>query len=209
MNRESHSQPAPAPARGAACPQGRPRGSKNRPRTQLKGSNADTQASQGISASQSPPASQARNSLPPKSLIVNSLPPLALDRTVFPRRTKKTAQSPAKPLNSLNDLAHTVDERFVLAYPAGPLALVAPAWEETLVNLDYLLAWYHPLLKTIRNAQSNGATSTTTKSTRSEMLALPSSQPEGVAEITLEPSSPPGPGQQKFSSAQSNATLEA
>ncbi|KAJ9079743.1 hypothetical protein DSO57_1032276 [Entomophthora muscae] len=118
---------------------------------------------------------------------VNSLPPLALDRTVFPRRTKKTAPSPAKPLNSLNDLAHTVDERFVLVYPAGPPALVAPTW----------------------NAQSNGATSTTTKPTRSEMLALPFSQSEGVAEITLEPSSPPGPGQQIFSSAQSNATLEA
>ncbi|KAJ9083933.1 hypothetical protein DSO57_1029493 [Entomophthora muscae] len=58
---------------------------------------------------------------------VNSLPPLALDRTVFPCCTKKTAQSPAKPLNSLNDLAHTVDEKFVLAYPAGPPALVAPA----------------------------------------------------------------------------------
>ncbi|KAJ9054867.1 hypothetical protein DSO57_1009797 [Entomophthora muscae] len=135
-----------------------------------------------------------------QKVIVNSLPPLALDRTLFPRRTKKTAPSPAKPLNSLNDLAHTVDERFVLAYPAGPPALVALTWEETLVNLNYLLAW---------NTQSNGATSTTTKPTRSEMLALPSSQSEGVAEITLEPSSPPGPGQQIFSSAQSNATLEA
>ncbi|KAJ9057888.1 hypothetical protein DSO57_1018066 [Entomophthora muscae] len=52
---------------------------------------------------------------------------LALDKTVFPCCTKKTAQSPAKPLNSLNDLAHTVDERFLLAYPAGPPALVALA----------------------------------------------------------------------------------
>ncbi|KAJ9090539.1 hypothetical protein DSO57_1001508 [Entomophthora muscae] len=62
MNRQSHSQPASAPACRAAFPRGRPRGSKNRPRTQLKGSNADTQASQGVSASQPPPASQARNS---------------------------------------------------------------------------------------------------------------------------------------------------
>ncbi|KAJ9066876.1 hypothetical protein DSO57_1005256 [Entomophthora muscae] len=62
MDRQSYSQPAPAPACGAACPRGRPRGSKNRPRTQLKGSNANTQASQGISISQSPLASQARNS---------------------------------------------------------------------------------------------------------------------------------------------------
>ncbi|KAJ9053770.1 hypothetical protein DSO57_1021026 [Entomophthora muscae] len=60
MDRQLHSQPAPAPACGAACPRGRPRGSKNRPRTQLEGSHANTQASQGVSASQPPPASQAR-----------------------------------------------------------------------------------------------------------------------------------------------------
>ncbi|KAJ9052876.1 hypothetical protein DSO57_1029710 [Entomophthora muscae] len=40
----------------------------------------------------------------------------ALDRTIFPHHTKKSAQKPAKPLNSLEDLAHTIDERFVLAY---------------------------------------------------------------------------------------------
>ncbi|KAJ9080116.1 hypothetical protein DSO57_1028390 [Entomophthora muscae] len=62
MDQQLHSQPAPAPARGAACPQECPRGSKKRPRTQLEGSNANTQASQGVSASQPPPASQARNS---------------------------------------------------------------------------------------------------------------------------------------------------
>ncbi|KAJ9070569.1 hypothetical protein DSO57_1006619 [Entomophthora muscae] len=71
---------------------------------------------------------------------VNSLPHLALDCSIFPRRTKKGSKTPAKPLNSLNDLAHMVDERFVLAYPAEPLPLVVPSWEETLVNLDYLLA---------------------------------------------------------------------
>ncbi|KAJ9085877.1 hypothetical protein DSO57_1009717, partial [Entomophthora muscae] len=62
MDQLSHSQPAPALAHGAARPQGRPRGSKNRPRTQLEGSHADTQASQCVSASQPPPTSQARNS---------------------------------------------------------------------------------------------------------------------------------------------------
>ncbi|KAJ9052769.1 hypothetical protein DSO57_1030918 [Entomophthora muscae] len=76
---------------------------------------------------------------------VKSLPPLALDRTIFPHRTKKSAQKPAKPLNSLEDSAHTIDERFVLAYPSqvvnnGSLDSV-PTWEESLINLDYLLAW--------------------------------------------------------------------
>ncbi|KAJ9079964.1 hypothetical protein DSO57_1030100 [Entomophthora muscae] len=92
------------------------------------------------------------------ALGVNSLPPLALDCSIFPRCTKKGSKMPAKPLNFLNNLAHTVDERFVLAYPAEPLPLVAPSWEETLVNLDYLLAWYHPLLKTIRADQSEATT---------------------------------------------------
>ncbi|KAJ9088925.1 hypothetical protein DSO57_1018035 [Entomophthora muscae] len=76
---------------------------------------------------------------------LKSLPPLALDRTIFLRHTKKLAQKPAKPLNSLEDLAHTIDERFVLAYPSqevidGALDSV-PTWEEYLINLDYLLAW--------------------------------------------------------------------
>ncbi|KAJ9089100.1 hypothetical protein DSO57_1016369 [Entomophthora muscae] len=81
---------------------------------------------------------------------VNSLPPLALNCTIFPCRTKKSPKIPAKPLNSLGDLEHTVDERFLLAYPTDLLALAAP-WEEMLINLDYLLAWCLPLLKTIRN----------------------------------------------------------
>ncbi|KAJ9072342.1 hypothetical protein DSO57_1028550 [Entomophthora muscae] len=67
--------------------------------------------------------------------IVNPLSPLALDRIAFPCCSKKSAQSPAKPLNSLQDLAHAVDERFVLAYPAEPPALVALAWEETLLGI--------------------------------------------------------------------------
>ncbi|KAJ9052617.1 hypothetical protein DSO57_1032456 [Entomophthora muscae] len=62
MDRQLHSQPAPAPACRAAHPQGHPRGSKNRPRTQLEGSHSNTQASQGVSTSQPPPTSQARNS---------------------------------------------------------------------------------------------------------------------------------------------------
>ncbi|KAJ9076133.1 hypothetical protein DSO57_1029181 [Entomophthora muscae] len=76
---------------------------------------------------------------------VKSLSPLALDRTIFPCRTKKSDQKPAKPLNSLEDLAHTINERFVLAYPSqvvnnGALDS-APTWEESLINLDYFLAW--------------------------------------------------------------------
>ncbi|KAJ9079050.1 hypothetical protein DSO57_1039550 [Entomophthora muscae] len=49
---------------------------------------------------------------------VKSLPPLALDRSIFLRCTKKSPQKPAKPLNYLEDLAHKVEERFVLAYPS-------------------------------------------------------------------------------------------
>ncbi|KAJ9067284.1 hypothetical protein DSO57_1000867 [Entomophthora muscae] len=46
------------------------------------------------------------------------LPPLALDRVIFPQRTKKFFQNPAKPLNSLGDLAHTTYDKSVLAYPS-------------------------------------------------------------------------------------------
>ena len=44
-------------------------------------------------------------------------PPLALDRDFFPRRSKKLAKIPAKLLVEVGDLAHTLDERYVLAYP--------------------------------------------------------------------------------------------
>ena len=85
---------------------------------------------------------------PLKSVVpVNSLPPLALDQTIFPPPHQKGPKTTAKPLNSLEDLAHTVDERFVLAYPADPPALVVPACKETLINLDCLLLWCCPLLK--------------------------------------------------------------
>ncbi|KAJ9060753.1 hypothetical protein DSO57_1027559 [Entomophthora muscae] len=74
-------------------------------------------------------------------VAVNSLPPLALNRTVFPCCTKKSPQKPAKPLNSLEDLAHTVDEKFVVAYPVESPPFSAPSMEETLIELDDLLAW--------------------------------------------------------------------
>ncbi|KAJ9075421.1 hypothetical protein DSO57_1036270 [Entomophthora muscae] len=69
------------------------------------------------------------------------LSPLALDRTTFPCRKKKTSQNPAKQLNAFEDLAHTVEKRSVLAYPVDSPVFTAPPWEKTLVNLDYLLAW--------------------------------------------------------------------
>ncbi|KAJ9067973.1 hypothetical protein DSO57_1033502 [Entomophthora muscae] len=72
MERQLHSQLAPAPACGTAHAQERPRGSKNRTRTQIEGSHADTQASQGVIASQSPPASQARShSLNPRQKLLS------------------------------------------------------------------------------------------------------------------------------------------
>ncbi|KAJ9072814.1 hypothetical protein DSO57_1023221 [Entomophthora muscae] len=131
--------------------------------------------------------------LKPTLVFVNSLPPLALDCSIFPRRTKKGSKTPAKPLNSLNDLAHTVDERFVLAYPAEPLPLVVPSWEETLVNLDYLLAWYHPLLKTIRAGQSEAVTLALSNTSEFQMTSASSSQSDLTAEIGMKPSSPPAP----------------
>ncbi|KAJ9074920.1 hypothetical protein DSO57_1001393 [Entomophthora muscae] len=64
-------------------------------------------------------------------------PLLTLDHAIFPHCTKKGPKMPAKPLHSLKDLAHTVDERFVLAYPADPLPLVALSWEETLPGVAH------------------------------------------------------------------------
>ncbi|KAJ9084131.1 hypothetical protein DSO57_1027506, partial [Entomophthora muscae] len=128
-----------------------------------------------------------------RAFCVNSLPPLALDCTIFPRCTKKGSKTPAKHLHSLNDLAHTVDERFVLAYPAEPLPLVAPSWEEILVNLDYLLAWYCPLLKTIRAGQSEVATLTLSNPSEFQMTSASSNQSDLTAEIGMKPSSLPAP----------------
>ncbi|KAJ9089492.1 hypothetical protein DSO57_1012410 [Entomophthora muscae] len=38
--------------------------------------------------------------------------------TIFPQHTKKTAQNSVNPFNFLENLAYTVDKRFVLAYPS-------------------------------------------------------------------------------------------
>ncbi|KAJ9066768.1 hypothetical protein DSO57_1006379 [Entomophthora muscae] len=136
---------------------------------------------------------------------VNSLPPLALDHSIFPCRTKKGPKTPAKPLHLLNDLAHTVDERFVLAYPVESLPLVAPSWEETLVNLDYLLSWCRPFLKTIRATQSGVATSTLDNPVDPQMSGISSSQSDLILEIGVKLSSPPEPIQQSFVPSQSGS----
>ncbi|KAJ9072954.1 hypothetical protein DSO57_1021583 [Entomophthora muscae] len=132
----------------------------------------------------------------------------ALDQTISPCCTKKGLKVTAKPLNSLGDLSHTVDERFVLAYPVYFLALAALPWEETLIDLDYLLAWFCPLLKTNRNAHSGDATLMSRKSNKSEILGLLSSQSGGGAEIELESFSTPGHAQQNFSPSQPDEPLE-
>ncbi|KAJ9074372.1 hypothetical protein DSO57_1007220 [Entomophthora muscae] len=227
MDYQSHYQPAPAPARRAACSRGLPRGSKNRPRTQLEGSHANTQASQGASASQPLPASQARTtSLNPRQKSL-SRPATKVSYTRVTRNSEVTytftvysvvtkpctlnprvatsakgSKTPAISLHSLNDLAYTVDERFVLAYPADPLPLVAPSWEETLVNLDYLLAWCCPLLKTIRASQSEAVTLTLNCMSEFQMTSTFSSQSDTAAEIRMKPSSLPAPAQQSFVSSQ-------
>ncbi|KAJ9063068.1 hypothetical protein DSO57_1003999 [Entomophthora muscae] len=91
-----------------------------------------------------------------------SLPSLALDRTIFLRCTKKSSQKSAKPLNSLEDLAHTIDESFVLAYPSQVVNTdvlnSVLTWEESLINLDYFLAWACLHLKLIKSKQPGRAT---------------------------------------------------
>ncbi|KAJ9078206.1 hypothetical protein DSO57_1009125 [Entomophthora muscae] len=82
------------------------------------------------------------------SVAVNSLPSLALDHIIFPQRTKKSNQSPAKPLNSMAELDNTFDKKFVLSYPsqAPPTSSSSP-WltvEESLINLDCYLTWCCP-----------------------------------------------------------------
>ncbi|KAJ9068557.1 hypothetical protein DSO57_1027479 [Entomophthora muscae] len=81
---------------------------------------------------------------PPLSRAVKFRGPLlALDWDVFPRSSKKVACVQAKPLQNLEDLAHTVDKRFVLAFPAEVLISPLespPTAEETLIWLDCLLS---------------------------------------------------------------------
>ncbi|KAJ9064427.1 hypothetical protein DSO57_1030763 [Entomophthora muscae] len=85
-------------------------------------------------------------------------PPLALDWDAFPRPSKKVAHVQAKPLQNLEDLAHMVDKRFVLAFlaevPISPLES-PPTAEETLIQLDCLLSWCCPVLKQLANQQKN------------------------------------------------------
>ncbi|KAJ9089166.1 hypothetical protein DSO57_1015675 [Entomophthora muscae] len=94
--------------------------------------------------------------------LKHSLQLVALDRTIFPRCSKKSVQKTAKPLNYLEDLAHTIDEIFVLTYPSQVINTNVmssfPTWEESLINLDYLLAWAHPHLKLIKLNHSGCAT---------------------------------------------------
>ncbi|KAJ9060460.1 hypothetical protein DSO57_1030701 [Entomophthora muscae] len=100
MDHQSHSQPAPAPACGTAHPRGCPRGSKNRPRTQLKGSHADTQASQGIIANKPPPASQARStSLNPRQKPL-SRPATKVSCIKIIRKTEVTYTSTVYPVDT-------------------------------------------------------------------------------------------------------------
>ncbi|KAJ9049149.1 hypothetical protein DSO57_1027602 [Entomophthora muscae] len=86
-------------------------------------------------------------------------------------------------------------------------ALAALPWEETLIILDYLLAWFCPLLKTIRNAQSRDATLMSSKSNEPRMPGLLPSQSGGAAEIKLESSSISGHDQQNFSPSQPDEPL--
>ena len=137
-------------------------------------------------------------------IIVNLLTPLALDRNVFPCRNKKNLKTPTKTLNSLEDLAHTVDERFVLAYPVASPSLTAPPWEETLTKLDFLLAECRPLLTTTAVGQSRGATSVNNKSNGPQVLGMASSQSGSFAEINSNPSHASAQSHQIFSPSQSD-----
>ncbi|KAJ9058654.1 hypothetical protein DSO57_1010223 [Entomophthora muscae] len=126
------------------------------------------------------------------------IPPLALDRTIFPRRSKKSVQKPAKPINSLEDLAHTINERFVLTYPSQVINTnvmnSAPTWEKSLINLDYLLAWAHPHLKLIKLNHSGCTTANSLNANPSGLNGELShssdpSQSELKSEIGVNPSS--------------------
>ncbi|KAJ9083279.1 hypothetical protein DSO57_1036237 [Entomophthora muscae] len=74
---------------------------------------------------------------------------------------KKVVCVQAKPLQNLEDLAHMVDKRFVLAFlaevPISPLES-PPTMEETLIQLDCLLFWCCLVLKQLANQQKMQAT---------------------------------------------------
>ncbi|KAJ9085355.1 hypothetical protein DSO57_1014774 [Entomophthora muscae] len=114
MDHQLHFQPAPAPACKAACPQGCSRGSKNRPRTQIKGSHANTQASQGVIASQPPPASQARS----HSLNHRQKPHSRPDTKVsYTRVTRNTEVTYTSTVYLVVTRPHTLDPRVALPAP--------------------------------------------------------------------------------------------
>ncbi|KAJ9059021.1 hypothetical protein DSO57_1006795 [Entomophthora muscae] len=85
-------------------------------------------------------------------------PPLALNWDLFPRPSKKVARVQAKPLQNPENLAHTVDERFVLAFmakvPILPLESPSTA-EETPIQLYCLLSWCCPVLRQLADQQEN------------------------------------------------------
>ncbi|KAJ9072199.1 hypothetical protein DSO57_1029885, partial [Entomophthora muscae] len=49
------------------------------------------------------------------------------------KETPPPPKNPAKLLHYVGDLAHSVDKRFVLAYPADSPAFAAPLWEEIII----------------------------------------------------------------------------
>ena len=110
--------------------------------------------------------------------------PYALDRAQFPHRKKKGKRQPAKPLESLEDLAHTVDERYVLAYPPNapqlPCAPPPPSIEKSLFQLDCLLSEFRAKLKSHRASQSDCDTSGVESSSTfppTEKIILPITPP--------------------------------
>ncbi|KAJ9084764.1 hypothetical protein DSO57_1020841 [Entomophthora muscae] len=104
---------------------------------------------------------------PPSSSSVN-LMALRASKALWPtfgpglgcisQTIKKVACVQEKPLQNLEDLAHTVDERFVLAFlaevPISPLES-PPIAEETLIQLDCLLSWCCPVLKQLAGQRKN------------------------------------------------------
>ncbi|KAJ9053191.1 hypothetical protein DSO57_1026669 [Entomophthora muscae] len=76
----------------------------------------------------------------------------------FSQTVKKEACVQANPLQSLENLAHTVDERFVLAFTGEtpiPSLETPPTVEETLIQLDCLLSWCCPVLRQLESQQKN------------------------------------------------------
>ncbi|KAJ9059178.1 hypothetical protein DSO57_1005101 [Entomophthora muscae] len=126
---------------------------------------------------------------------------------MFPHLTKKISQIPAKLLNFLNDLAQTIVERFVLAYPSWVVftdsQISVPAWEESLINLDYLLAWFHPHLKKLQGCTSVNSTESNPDGINGPLKHfIGGSQSEVKLKINGKPSNPPEMSLQTFSPGQ-------